>query len=215
VVSDKRIKGNDVKRPDARKYPNKSKAPNPVRPDEWKYYLPLEGKSMMEFGGKVNTRVPKHEGKEITYKSYFEALGFKHVSIDFDPRWADHNRDLSKPLWEEFGAFDMVCDIGTAEHVHPQGQIWENVHMLTKKGGLYVGQHPVPGGLSWWWHGIWYPTEEFFESFAELSGWEILKMARDNPVPNENLYVRMRKVEDKEYTEPDMSLLWYNRRRPR
>jgi len=194
---------------------NKTDAPNPVRPDEWKYYLPLEGKTMFECGGKVNSNVPGQGDKQITYKSYFEALGFRHVSVDFDMRWADFNDDLSKPLWDKFGQFDMVCDIGTAEHVEHQRGFWENIHYLTKVGGLYVGQHPVPGGESWWWHGIWYPTEQFFESFAELNGWEIERMKRDNPVPNENLYIRMRRLKDMEFTMPDESLLWFNRRRPR
>lgn len=207
-----------MKKPDQRKYPNKSKAINPVRPDEWGYYLPLKGKTMFECGGKVNSNVEgQRKGDFITYKSYFEALGFRHVSVDFDPRWADHSDDLSKPLWDKFGEFDMVCDIGTAEHVETQRGFWENIHYLTKVGGVYVGQHPVPGGLSWWWHGIWYPTEEFFEQFAELNGWEIERMERGNPVPNENLYVRMRKGKNSgQFVWPDDDgLIWYNRRRPR
>lgn len=203
-----------MRKPDQRKY-NKTNKPNPVRPDEWKYYLPLEGKTMFECGGKVNSKTPGHIDEEITYKSYFEALGFRHVSVDFDMRWADHNDDLSKPLWDKFGQFDMVCDIGTGEHVNYQLGFWENIHNLTKVGGIYVGQHPVPGGKSWWWHGIWYPTEEFFESFAELNGWKIERMKRGNPVPNENLYVRMRRVDDKDFAGYDESQLWFNRRRPR
>jgi len=180
---------------------------NPVRPDEYIYYLPLEGDSMFECGGKVN--------QGVTYKSWFESLGYRHVSVDFDPRWADHILDLRKPLWDEFGQFDMVCDIGTAEHVDGQRGFWENIHNLTKVGGLYVGQHPAPNSESWWWHGSHYPTEEFYESFAELNGWRIERMGRGLKVPNENLYVRMRRIEDKAFTMPDESLIYFNRMRPR
>ena len=181
---------------------------NPVRPDEYAYYLPLVGDSMFECGGKVN-------GKLGTYKKWFENLGFRHVSVDFDPRWADFTDDLSKPLWLKFGKFDMVCDIGTAEHVEHQKGFWENVHHLTKVGGVYVGQHPEPGGKSWWWHGIHYMTEAFYESFAALNGWTIERMGYDLPHPNRNLYVRMRRVEDKPFTMPDESLIYFNRIRRR
>jgi hypothetical protein len=152
--------------------------PNPVRPDEWEYYLPLKGSTMFECGGKVNSNVPDHPGEWITYKSYFVALGFRHVSVDFDMRWADFKRDLRLPLWDELGQFDMVCDIGTGEHVEGQAGFWANIHNLTKVGGVYVGQHPAPTSESWWWHGIHYPTEQFYQSFAELNGWEIERMGR-------------------------------------
>jgi len=189
--------------------------PNPVRPDEWAYYLPLVGDTMFECGGKVNSNVPGHKGEFITYKSYFEAIGFRHVSVDFDMRWADFRRDLRVPLWEEFGQFDMVCDIGTGEHVEGQAGFWANIHNLTKAGGVYVGQHPVPGGHCWWWHGIHYPTERFYESFAELNGWTIERIGYDLPVPNRNLYVRMRKNDDRPYIMPEESLIYFNKVRAR
>jgi hypothetical protein len=170
---------------------------------------------MFEFGGKVNSQVPGHKGTWITYKSYFEALGFRHVSVDFDTRFDAIKRDLRTPLWEEFGQFDMVTNIGTSEHVEGQKGCWQNVHMLTKVGGVYVGQCPYHDGRSWWWHGIYYPTEAFYESFADLNGWQIERMGTDLPEPNKNLYVRMRKVEEKEFAMPDESLIHYNVRRPR
>lgn len=188
---------------------------NPVRPDEYEYYLPLIGESMFECGGKVNSNVLGHIGKFITYKSYFESLGYRHVSVDFDPRWSDFQCDLRKPVWERFGQFDMVCDIGTAEHVEGQRGFWENIHNLTKVGGVYVGQHPAPTSDSWWWHGIYYPTEAFYLKFAELNGWEIERMGRGLKAPNENLYVRMKRVEELPFTMPDESLIYKNRMRRR
>jgi len=181
---------------------------NPVRPDEYAYYLPLVGDSMFELGGKVN-------GKYGTYKAWFEAKGYRHVSVDFDPRWADHVRDLRQPQWPEFGQFDMVCNIGTSEHVSEQKPCWENIHMLTKVGGVYVGQCPYYDGKSWWWHGNWYPTEKFYTEFAQLNGWVIEKMGTDLPAPNKNLYVRMRKRANYTFTMPDESLIKYNQMRPR
>ena len=163
---------------------------------------------MMEFGGKVN-------GEYGTYKAFFEGRGFRHVSLDWDGKYGALKRDLRNPLWDEFGQFDMTCNMGCTEHVDNQRGVWENIHHLTKAGGVYVGQTPYHDGKSWWWHGEHYPTEQFFESFAELNGWEIDRLYRDRHPPNENLYCRMRKVESKGFTMPDLALIHYNRRRSR
>ena len=186
---------------------------NPVRPDEYLYYLPLEGSTMFECGGKQNPHVVP--GQQTTYKSYFESIGFRHISVDWDGRFGALVRDLRQPQWQEFGTFDMVTNIGTSEHVDGQAGFWENIHNLTKVGGLYVGQCPAPNSDSWWWHGNYYPTEGFYESFCDLNGWRIERMGRGLNPPNENLYVRMRRIEDKPFTMPDESLIYFNRMRRR
>ena len=60
-----------------------------------------------------------------------------------------------------------------------------------------------------------YPTEAFYESFASLNGWEIERMGRNLPVPNENLYIRMRRLVEKDFTMPDESLIYFNQVRQR
>lgn len=177
------------------------------RPDEWAYYLPLVGNSMLEFGGKINAG--------LTYKAWFKSKGFRHVSLDWNGQHGALIRDLRKPQWPEFGQFDMVCNIGTSEHVSDQAGFWANAHHLCKVGGVYVGQCPYHDGKSWWWHGEWYPTEQFYESFAELNGWEIERMGTDRPEPNKNLYVRMRKLRDEPFLMPSLDLIKLNQVRPR
>ena len=186
---------------------NKELGPFHNRPDEWALYQPLVGDSMLELGGKINA--------PYTYKAYFESLGFRHVSIDWNGQHGALKRDLRQPLWEEFGQFDMVSNMGTTEHVSDQAGVWENIHHLTKPGGVYVGQTPYYDGKSWWWHGEYYPTEAFFEAFAELNGWHIERIYVDREVPNQNLYVRMRREANVDFTMPDESLIHYNVRRPR
>lgn len=177
------------------------------RPDEWELYSPLHGDDMLELGGKIN--------KPFTYKAFFESLGFRHVSVDWNGQHGALVRDLRKPLWHDLGVFDMVCNMGTTEHVDDQSGVWENIHMMTKPGGVYVGQTPYHDGRSWWWHGLWYPTEGFFESFAALNGWTIDRMYVGRQVPNENLYVRMTKHEHHPFRMPDLSLIKRNIQRPR
>ena len=187
---------------------NENLGPFVNRLDEWALYCPLIGDTMAELGGKVN-------GEHGTYKAFFEGRGFRHVSIDWDGKYGAIKRDLRNPQWPEFGQFDMVCNMGCSEHVNPQRGVWENIHHLTKPGGVYVGQTPYPDGKSWWWHGEHYPTESFFFAFAKLNGWEIDRMYQDRDPPNENLYVRMRKMKDGPFAMPDLSLIKRNVRRPR
>lgn len=177
------------------------------RPDEWQLYSPLVGKRMLELGGKINA--------PFTYKAYFEAIGFEHISIDWNGQHGALKRDLRNLLRDELGQFDMVSNMGTTEHVSGQAGVWANIHMLTKIGGVYVGQTPYHDGKSWWWHGEYYPTEAFYESFAELNGWQIERLYRDRKPPNENLYCRMIRVDDKAFTMPDPALIHYNVRRSR
>lgn len=177
------------------------------RPDEADLYDPLIGSSMLELGGKINAG--------LTYKAYFEARGFRHVSVDWNGQHGALVRDLRLPLWEELGQFDMVVNMGTTEHVSEQRGVWQNIHMMTRPGGVYIGQTPYYDGRSWWWHGEWYPTEGFFESFAELNGWTIERMYTERPEPNTNLYVRMVKGEDCAFTMPAANLIRFNKRRPR
>jgi hypothetical protein len=162
---------------------------------------------MLELGGKFNN--------PHTYKAYFEMLGFEHVSIDWNGEHGALVRDLRKPLWEELGQFDMVSNMGTTEHVSKQRGVWQNIHMMTAVGGVYVGQTPYHDGQSWWWHGEHYPTEEWYLDFADLNGWEVERLYRGKEPPNENLYCRMVKLRDCEYSDPDYGLIHRNQRKPR
>jgi len=198
-------------------------APNPIkdRPDETAYYEPYHGDSMFECGGKVNRRVAGHTDKngrwvDVLYKDYFLAIGFKrHVSVDFDPRWADHNDDLRLPLWDKYGTFDMFTNMGTSEHIeNNQLGFWKNVHNMTNVGGVYVHLTPYPGGKDWPRHGHWYPTEDFLHSFAENNGWEVEKIGIQRTEPHRNVYGRLRKVHDVPFLGYDESLLWRNKQAP-
>ena len=178
------------------------------RPDEWALFDPLVGETMLELGNKKNG--------PLTYKAYFESLGIKHTSIDWNGQDGALKRDLRKPLWPELGQFATVSNIGTTEHVSDQRAVWENIHHLTAVGGTYVGLTPYHDGRSWWWHAEWLPTEAFFESYAALNGWHIDRLySSGRPEPFRNLYVRMVRAEDRPFTMPDLSLIKRNVMRPR
>ena len=177
---------------------------NPIPKYMHKYYNPLVGNRMVELGNK------KTHG--VTYKEYFESIGFEHVSID----WNGMNPkclqlDLQKPI--DLGQFDMVTNIGTTEHVETQRGVWENIHNFCKVGGTFISSTPIEG--DWWWHGIWYPRESFYEQFAERNGYEIELMGYEMKDPRRALTVRMKKLSHETFTMPDDDTLFHNIRKPR
>jgi len=177
------------------------------RPDEWALYEPLHGTRMLELGGKINGT--------LTYKAHFESLGFEHISVDWNGEHGALIRDLRKPLVDELGQFDMVSNMGCTEHVSGQSGVWRNIHEMTRTGGVYVGQTPYYDGLSWWWHGEWYPTEDFFLDFAERNGWTVERLYKGNQRPNENLYCRMEKTKDLPFDGIDTDLIVRNVKKAR
>lgn len=148
---------------------------------------------------------------EVAYKGWFEKLGMVHVSIDIKGGYGSLPLDLTEPI--DLEPFDMITNLGTTEHVSKQEPCWRNIHNLLKQGGVLVSMTPLNG--NWWWHGEWYPTELFYESFAGLNGYRIDHMATGREYPFQNIDVRMTKIDDMEFTMPPMETFYRNRIRPR
>jgi SAM-dependent methyltransferase len=159
---------------------------------------------MLELGNK--------KSGDVSYKSYFESIGFEHVSVDWNGEDGALRLDMRKPLpdWEPF---DMVTNFGCTEHVEIQIPIWESIHRLCKVGGVYIGMCPYPG--DWHWHGQWYPSSSFYRQFAERNGYRIEHLAIGREYPTRNVDARMVKVSDLPFTMPDDDTLFYNDIRPR
>lgn len=179
---------------------------NPIPGYVMEYLLPIVGDRMLELGRKK----VKIDGEWITYKSYFESQGVDHTSIDIQGGFGALPLDLTQPI--DLKPFDMVTNIGTTEHVSSQEQCWRNIHNLTKVGGVIVSMTPLEG--DWWWHGNWYPKEDFFESFT-ANGYTIDEIGVNREAPCRNLAVRMTKVMDAPFVMPSANTIFYNKRRPR
>ena len=135
----------------------------------------------------------------------------EHVSIDIQGGYGSLPLDLTKPIHMEW--FDMVTNFGTTEHVIQQEPVWRNIHNLLAVDGVLVSMTPYPG--DWWWHGEYYPTEDFYLQFARLNGYEVEHMGIGRETPYRNIDVRMKKTCDDEFVMPDINLLYRNKRRPR
>jgi hypothetical protein len=178
-----------------------------IRPDLGKLFLPLVGNSILELGDKI--------GGGRVYKTYFESLGFRHVSVDINGLHGALPLDLTKPL--NLGTFDMVSNIGTSEHVsekHFAGQIecWRNMLAAMHIGSVLVCDTPAPGG--WIDHGAWYPTEKFYRELAAQNGMTIelcaTRLWRAEEILGRKVTsARMVKVEDVPFSMPK-GLMYHN-----
>ena len=172
------------------------------RPHEWKIFTPLVGSSLLELGNKVN--------RQFVYKKFFESLGYRHISVDWNGRDGALPLDLRKPL--NLGTFDMVSNLGTTEHVSEQEPVWRNLAEAMHVGSVLISMTPCPG--HWWWHGEWYPTEEFFTEFASLNGMKIERLYQDREHPLRLVCTRMVRETDVPFQMPTKGM-HYNVIRPR
>ena len=177
---------------------------NPI-PDYCEHFLyPLVGDSMLELGNKKTG--------DVSYKSHFEKLGIRHVSVDINGLDGALRLDLRKPL--KLGQFDMVTNFGCSEHVvDNQEAVWRNIHEAVKINGVLICMCPMPG--DWWWHGIHYPHMAFYEQFAAKNGYLIEHMEVGRMAPTRNIDVRMKKYCEIAFTMPDNHTMFYNEMRPR
>lgn len=170
---------------------------------EWNVIAPLIGSSMLELGNKKKAGGDRH----FTYKSVFQSLGFRHVSVDTNGLDGALNLDLRKPL--NLGTFDMVTNIGTSEHVSEDnwdGQVecWRNILGAMHVGSVLVSIGPKQG--SWPNHGTWYAQEDFYEDLARLNGLTVEKLYASSdrgphraPPHLQQVYARLIRVEDKPF----------------
>jgi len=186
----------------------------------WKFlkkYLPLlgdpHGKEMLELG----CQEIKNSAKKIIKwnksgiaKKYFKHLGFKHISIDRNGKFGSLKYDLRHELPEKFhNRFDITTNFGTSEHVNPrktQYTVFRNIHICTKKDGLFV--HVLPGPRSYLGHCQAYYPLDFFKVLADLNNYEIVSLSVvRKPKRNITVAACLRKLADNDFTSDNDKLL--------
>lgn len=172
-------------------------SPLPQHEQELMDMVPLaSGMTMLELGAKQFGR----------YKDYFTDLGIVHTCVDLNGKGGALPLDLQKPL--NLGAFDVVTNFGTSEHVEDQYPCWQNVHDAVKVGGYLVSTTPMPG--DWPHHGKWYPTLEFYAKFAALNGYEIVTCGVMCEAPKRMICMVARKRAHRMYQHPGDATIWCN-----
>jgi len=169
----------------------------------------LRDKRMLELGDQeiAHDQIPEKTGKE-----YYENRGVDHTSFDLNGRHGAHRVDLAKPIREQpwLGAFDIVTNSGTTEHVEPfeaQYVCFMNIHNCLKTGGISV--HLVPdvdelerrGRCKG--HCNYYYSHEFFVLLAELNHYTLVS----SKVVRGLRCACLRKNEDRPFTEDRKAVL--------
>jgi hypothetical protein len=105
---------------------------------------------------------------------FWRSLGFDYATIDLDGSPGaialDLNRDEAPA--EMRGAFDLIVNTGTTEHLTNQENAFRVIHDLAKVGA--VMHHDLPGGGLALTHGFFAYTPKFFLWLADANDYEIL-----------------------------------------
>ena len=107
-------------------------------------------------------------------ESYFTLLGCKLDVYDVvQERGCEILCDLNKRLDPALKAFnyDIVLDVGTAEHVFNIGQAMKNMASMVKLGGYIIHENPFCMGN----HGFYGLNPTFFADFYAVNGFELLE----------------------------------------
>jgi len=135
---------------------------------------------MMELGNQQMFGHPKIE-HGYPAKQWFISQGVReHVSIDTNGLLGSLPMDLSKPIGrpEFFGAFDIVTDFGTSEHVGATIEDFyhcrANCHRWCRVGGLLLFVNPATG--FWKGHGTHYFTMEHYRRLRLALGYAMLEL---------------------------------------
>ena len=103
--------------------------------------------------------------------SLFGLLGCElHVYDIVRERGCEIICDLNEPLDRAFN-YDIVLDVGTAEHVFNIGQAMKNMASMVKMGGYIIHENPFCMGN----HGFYGLNPTFFADFYAVNGFELLE----------------------------------------
>jgi len=186
----------------------------PIPLDEQNVIFPLpiyDGRKtrMLELGNKKN--------KFGTYKAFFKQQGLKHISIDINGKDGAINFDLREKIKELFPGgkwhqyFDIITNIGTTEHVIPQGYVWQNIFNGLAVGGCLVCITPSPG--QWKSHQNFgqYPTMGFYHKFSKENHLKVNTLYFGGKPSKELIYARFTKISHTELVTIDKEMIYVNR----
>lgn len=158
-----------------------------------------------ELGEALKSRLDALSSQQDITKSLFDiALIFYKVITEFDiyraidlhGTEAADPFDLNEPLPIE-EQFDLVTNLGTAEHVFNQYQFFRSVHESTSPGGLMVHALPNQGAYD---HGFYNFHPIFVFDLCRMNGYDMLNFSYIDgtktpkaiiPIDSREKYVKM------------------------
>ncbi len=102
---------------------------------------------------------------------FWSALGFERSAIDVDGDAIRLDLNRGRVPRRLRGAFDLVVNGGTTEHVANQMNAFRIIHHLVRVGGVMYHELPAGGLVD---HGLVSYQPKFFNMLAKLNGYEAL-----------------------------------------
>ncbi len=120
-----------------------------------------------------------------------EYCGIDYLSFDIAAGYKTEIFDLNRQrLPDKYrGAFDVVINCGTTEHVLNQYNSFAVIHDAARVGGYIIHQLPVAGFTD---HAYFVYTGRFFFDLAGYNGYEIADLWYDGPTDKDDLLASAR-----------------------
>jgi hypothetical protein len=112
------------------------------------------------------------EGERWKVADLFEDSPYRHQSVDLYPGKSIIQADLNTfaVTGEHRGAFDLVANLGSTEHIFDQSNVFRCIHDLARVGGVFWHSVPVVGYYN---HGLYNYHPLFFVFMARANKYEI------------------------------------------
>ena len=121
-------------------------------------------------------RIPAAQRRTQT-QDYYRALGFaEYKSIDVNDLSGSLIMDLNRRVRDAYDyqdTFSVVTNNGTGEHIFNQTAIFQNVHDLTRPGGLMVHVMPFIGYVN---HGFYGFHPNLYHALARSNGYCLITL---------------------------------------
>jgi len=125
----------------------------------------LFGREAPEFGTPIDSglegTIERLSNESPSSRAFWEALGIHYKAIEFDGHRDSIPLDLNRDSVPRHmrGAFDLVVNTGTTEHVANQDNAFRVMHDLCRPGGIMYHELPAGGMMT---HGLVNYTPKFF-----------------------------------------------------
>jgi SAM-dependent methyltransferase len=105
----------------------------------------------------------------------YQAQGVQHTSIDINGRDGALKHNLERPVPSKLkGAFDVVTNYGTTEHINDQTAAFQNIDRLCRVGGVMIHVLPLAMKGNYPNHCRYHYTALFPVQLAELARYELI-----------------------------------------
>ncbi len=119
---------------------------------------------------------------------FWESLGFTYEAVEYGGHRGVTSLDLNRDSVPDAlrGAFDLIINAGTTEHVVNQDNAFRVIHDLAKVGGVMLHELPGGGMLT---HGVVSYNPQFFWLLCRDNNYDVFDLtvsnAGDAPVSND------------------------------